>query len=85
MLSPPQDQAKLEAYARYLALEPGTEAWTIFMDAAAIASGRLPADIIADKQLMNSMPAFLRTIRGEQITEEKLRELITMIRGGRDD
>ncbi|MFO7654226.1 MAG: helix-turn-helix transcriptional regulator [Candidatus Krumholzibacteriia bacterium] len=82
LLAPPQDAEKLEHYAATLGLKRGTDEWQEFMDLAATAAGRLPQDALANEQLMACLPAFLRTMRGQQIEDEELDQLIEMIRKG---
>ncbi len=82
LLAPPQDQEKLEHYATALGLNRGSDAWQSFMDLAATAAGRLPHDVLDNEQLLTCLPAFLRTMRGEQVKEEDLDQLIEMIRKG---
>ena len=82
LLAPPQDQEKLEHYATALGLSQGSDEWHMFMDAAATAAGRLPHDALENEQLMTCLPAFLRTMRGQQVEDKELDQLIEMIRKG---
>ncbi len=82
LMAPPQDSEKLEHYARALGLtEPG-DARQTFMDLAATAAGRLPQDSLENEQLMDCLPAFLRTMRGQAVDDKDLDHLIEMIRNG---
>lgn len=85
LLAPPQDGEKLAHYAKSLRIAPESEEWREFMDLAATAAGRLPHDLLDNERLMSCLPAFLRTMRGQNIGEEDLDHLIDMIRGGRAD
>ena len=82
LLAPPQDPDKLEHYAESLGLDRETEGWQKFMDLATTAAGRLPLDALDNEQLMACLPAFLRTMRGQQVDDEELDQLIDMIRKG---
>jgi len=82
LLAPPQDPEKLEHYAEALGVARGTEAWQEFMDLAATAAGRIPQDALENEQLMACLPAFLRTMRGQQVEDKELDQLIEMIRKG---
>ncbi|MFO7610033.1 MAG: helix-turn-helix transcriptional regulator [Candidatus Krumholzibacteriia bacterium] len=82
LLAPPQDQEKLEHYAEALGFAHGTAPWQEFMDLAATAAGRLPQDALENEQLMACLPAFLRTMRGQQVEDEELDQLIDLIRKG---
>lgn len=82
LLAPPQDPEKLEHYAEALGVARDTEAWQTFMDLAATGAGRLPQDALENEQLMACLPAFLRSMRGQQVQKEDLDQLIEMIRKG---
>lgn len=82
LMAPPQDQDKLDHYARTLGLEPRTDAWQSFMDLAAAASGRLPQDSLENEQLMACLPTFLRAMRGQAVAADDLDHLIETIRNG---
>lgn len=72
----------LEALARALQVEPGTDEWTEFQDMAAAsrAKGAIPADL-DDKQVMSKLPVFFRAVRkGHKLTEDELNEFIQQIR-----
>ncbi len=82
LLAPPQDQAKLDYYAESLGLTRDTDDWQTFMDLAATAAGRLPQDALKNEQLMACLPSFLRSMRGQRVSDEDLDRLVEMIRKG---
>ncbi len=79
-LPPPQNQDVLATYAATVELKPGSDAWTKFFDLAAADRGIVPQDIMSDKELVDMLPAFYRTLRDERPTEEQLRRLIRKMR-----
>lgn len=81
LLPPPQERQRLEEYAEYLALKPGSDDWYAFFDTAAAAKGRLPDELLEDEEVVAKLPLVFRTLRGKQLTEQQLRELIKKIRG----
>ena len=80
ILQAPQSREKLEEYARYFKIPKGSDDWYEFFDLASAEAGRVPPDIMKDAQLVKRLPLFFRTIRGQKVPKEKLRELAEMIR-----
>ena len=77
---PPQSREKLEEYAGYLHIEEGSDDWYEFFDLAAAEAGRIPQDILSDKELAKRLPLVFRTIRGQKISKEKLEQLAEVIK-----
>ena len=77
---PPREEKTLERWARQLGLKPGTEAWQDFMDRAAIAGGRIPHELLSDEKIIEKLPVFFRTIRGAELNEKELNNLIKKIK-----
>jgi len=80
MLPPPESGDKLEAYAKALRLKKGAEGWYTFFDLAAAERGRIPEDVLQDKDLVERLPVLFRTLRGQRVDEEALEDLIERIR-----
>ncbi len=78
-LAPPQDEKKLEKIANILGIEPNTDKWKALHDQANIDAGIIPKDLLSDKEVLNSLPMFFRTIRSEKPTPEELDKLIKKI------
>ncbi len=76
----PRSREKLEQYARALGIQEGSDDWYTFFDLAAAERGMLPADVMADKELLAKVPVIFRTIRGQKVTEKQLDDLIERIR-----
>lgn len=77
---PPQNREKLEKYAALLDINPDTDDWYTFFDLAATEAGRIPEDIMSDQRVLERLPLFFRSIRGNEITEEQFKKLIELIR-----
>ncbi len=77
---PPYDDKTVERWARQLGLKAGTEDWQDFMDQAAVARGELPKAVLGDEELLRKLPVFFRSIRGAELTEEQLDDLIQKVR-----
>ena len=80
--APPQGEEKLNQIAEVLGIEKDPVLYTELKDKAAIDAGIIPKDILSDKETLNALPMFFRTIRSEKPTPEELEKLIEKIRGG---
>ncbi len=80
LMSPPQSREKLEQYASFLKIRKGSPDWYEFFDLAAADSGKIPADIMSDENLMKKLPLVFRTIRAQKVSKEKLEEIAEVIR-----
>lgn len=78
--APPQSREKLEEYAGYLGIEEDSDDWYNFFDYAAAAAGRIPQDVMSDEELVKKLPVVFRTLRGQKLSAEQLRELAESIR-----
>lgn len=81
LLPPPQDRDRLEEYAKYLGLKSGSDDWYTFFDLAAAAKGRIPEEILEDKEVVAKLPLVFRMLRGKRLTDKALDELVKKIKG----
>lgn len=81
ILPPPQDREVLEKYAKDLGLKSGSDDWYTFFDLAAAAKGRLPAELMEDKEVVAKLPLVFRTLREKRITDKALDKLVRKVRG----
>lgn len=79
LLPPPSSREILERYALALQLSEGSDEWLEFFDLAAIQAGRLPQGL-PEEALVAKLPIFFRTLRGQRVPEDKLDELVAIIR-----
>lgn len=80
LLSPPQDHDRLAELASHLGIASESPEWRTFMDMAAVSAGNLPRDIVEDDRMVRKLPVLFRTIRGQKLTEDRLRDLIKFLR-----
>jgi transcriptional regulator with XRE-family HTH domain len=73
---PPQDSDILERYAAALGIKMGTDAWYRFSDLAAVDRGIIPRDLLSDKEVIEMLPIFFRTLRRQRPTPEELGRLV---------
>lgn len=83
LLPPPESREKLEQYARFLGLTSGSTDWYEFFDLAAAGLGRIPEELMDNEEIVHKLPVLFRTLRGGQVDEAALDELVRMIRESR--
>lgn len=79
LLYPPSDE-RLGVYEQALGLETDSQQARELRRLAAIGRGMIPPAILSDRDLAGKLPLFFRTLEGEPLTEEKLDEVVEMIR-----
>lgn len=80
-LLPPNDENTLVEWALQLGLKKGEADWFKFFDIAALEKGKIPHDILNDEELVQALPVFFRTLRGQKPTKEELKNLAEILRG----
>ncbi len=80
IIAPPRDEKTLEKWARQLGLKTGSPEWQNFMDLADLARGEIPKHVFSDEELLKKLPVFFRSIRGAELTEEQLDDLIRKVK-----
>jgi len=79
-MPPPQDIDILERYAKALEIEVGSDDWYRFFDLAAADRGIIPKDLMSDHEIVEMLPVFFRTLRGQKPTEEEMLKLVAKIK-----
>jgi transcriptional regulator with XRE-family HTH domain len=82
MMGPPQDPGKLKKIAAILGIPEGGKEWDELVDTAKVAAGGIPEYIMSDKEIVNALPVFFRTIGSVKPTKEELEKLIETIKRG---
>jgi len=82
LLAPPRNREKLVEYANALNLVEDSDDWIEFFDLAYACRGEIPSEILKDEDLVKKLPLFFRTMRGEKLSDEKLKEIANIIRKG---
>jgi len=80
VISPPADEKILRKWARALGISSKSDKFQEFIDQAKIAQGIIPQDILSQKDAVQCLPAFFRTLRNEKPTKEEIDRLIELIR-----
>jgi len=79
-ISPPSDERVLKNWAKILGFPSKSSKIQEFIDAAMIAQGIIPQDILSQANAVKYLPAFFRTVRNKKPTKEEIDRLIELIR-----
>lgn len=80
-LNPPTSEEKLRGLALALELKDGSPDWVTFFDLAAIENKTLPEDIKNNfEEIALILPAFYRTLRTKKMSEEDIKNLISLLK-----
>lgn len=80
LLPAPQAGDKLKAYAKALSLKAEMEDYLNFFDLAAVSNKNFSVRNITDQELLKKLPVLFRTLDKKDLTEEKLRRIIEIIK-----
>jgi len=75
ILPPPTNAEKLGQYAKSLNIKEGSNDWYEFFDLAHASAGRIPEEILSNKNLVSKLPLVFRTLRGQKLTKDQLNKL----------
>ena len=78
MLPPPKSKLMLEEIAKILKVKKNSDDWYTLMDLAAIT--HIPKELLNNQSIVEKLPVFFRTLRGQKPTEEELENLIKLIK-----
>lgn len=82
VIGPPQDMDKLKKIAKILDFAEESKEWQQFVDMARVGAGIIPEYIMSDKEIVDALPVFFRTIGSVKPTKEELEDLIEKIKNG---
>lgn len=77
LLTPPQSKNMLDEIASTLRIEEGSQDYKEMLDLAALSA--IPEGLI-ESEILEQLPIFFRTVRGEKPTKEELGELLKKIK-----
>ena len=75
---PPKSKIVLQGIAKILKIEEGSEEYNTLFDLAAIS--HIPIDLVSDEKVLDNLPVFFRTIRGEKPSRKELEDLIKIMK-----
>jgi len=79
-LIPPSDNELLKKWATHLGLKKNDKDWFLFFDLASIARRELPNDILLDEDIVEMLPIFYRTLRGQKPTIKEMQDVANLLR-----
>ncbi|MBU1164460.1 helix-turn-helix domain-containing protein [Patescibacteria group bacterium] len=79
ILPPPDDKKILSSWAKKLRISNKNKEYQKFIDSAFLAQGIIPKTL-NEKELLELLPAFLRTIRNKKPDKEDIDKLIELIK-----
>lgn len=80
ILPPPTEEETLKEIASALSVPEGSDQWHKLFDYASVDRGMLPKDIMSDEKILEKLPVFFRTLRGQKPDEGELKRLIELIK-----
>ncbi len=80
IISAPQDEEKLIKIARILGIKKNSDAWLNLFTIAKTDAGKIPDYIMSNKKIMESLPAFFRTLGSIKPKPEEIEKLIEIIK-----
>lgn len=78
IMPPPKSKSAVESVLAAIGIERGTEEYNMALDMAMFQA--IPEDFVAEKEILNELPVFFRTVRGEKPSEEDLQKLIEYLK-----
>jgi transcriptional regulator with XRE-family HTH domain len=78
ILPPPKSKEVLNEISRILKIKKASDEWHTIFDLATIA--HIPTELLPDQSVVEKLPIFFRTNRGQKPTRKELEELIKIIR-----
>lgn len=80
LFAAPQSEEKLEEYAKALRIIKGSDEWIEFFDLAAISNHDLGMMKLKNEKIIEKLPVLFRTLDNKDLTEEKLDQIIELIK-----
>ncbi|MCK4894926.1 MAG: helix-turn-helix domain-containing protein [Calditrichia bacterium] len=77
-LQPPKSKIILQEIAKILKLEEGSDEYYLLFDLAAISF--IPKNLVDGEDIVQKLPVFFRTLRGQSPTRKELEELIKILK-----
>lgn len=77
LLTPPLSKNVLDEIASTLGIRKGSQEYKEMLDLAALSA--IPEGLI-ESEILDQLPVFFRTVRGEKLSEEELSELVKKIK-----
>ncbi|KQC11958.1 MAG: hypothetical protein APR63_03635 [Desulfuromonas sp. SDB] len=83
ILNPPKEET-LAKIAEVLDIKKDSEQWKKLIDLSQISSATIPSYIMENKEVLNYLPAFFRTVESVKPTKEEIESLIESLKKTRE-
>lgn len=80
VLPPPRDESKLKRIAGVLGFQESSSEWNTLFDLASVDAGIIPKYITSEKEIMNMLPVFFRTVGSIKPSQDELKKLIKTLK-----
>jgi len=80
LMAPPDSDKSLRKYAEALGLKEHSPDWSRFFSLAAIAKGKIPESVIANKEVMRQLPVLFMALGKKKPLVSKLKEIIKVVK-----
>ena len=80
LLAPPINVDKLRTIAQTLNIKEDSEEWNNLIDYSALDNGRIPPYVKTNKEIMNALPVFFRTVGSIKPSSNELHDFILHLR-----
>lgn len=80
ILPAPKEHSRLLVIATVLGIPEGSEEWNKLEDYASVDSATIPKYIMNDKEVLEVLPAFFRTLESVRPTKEDIQRIIDKLR-----
>ena len=77
---PPKDENKLKKTAEILNIKKESTDYSLLFDSAKTDAGAIPEYIMKEKEILDSLPVFFRTMGSVKPTKEEIQELIDILK-----
>ena len=78
ILPPPKSKEILKEIAKSLKIQTGSDEYNTLFDLAAIS--HIPTELLSDQSIVEKLPIFFRTLRGEKPTRNELEKILKIIK-----
>ncbi len=79
LLNPPAEEILIK-YATALNISENSKEWLEMRDLAHVARHSIPPEVYSNEEVLERLPLFFRTARGEKLNDEEMIELLSIIK-----
>lgn len=80
IIPPPSDEKILNLWAEQLGISKFSSDWYTLIDLAAAERGIIPFDLKKDENILEKLPLFYRTLRGQKPTKSEMKKIAELLK-----